>query len=544
MNGYDRSSKDRIEHTTREKYQPFLEKYSKFYKKFKLIKSKNNKDLTKSFKHCLNFTKGKQGITGLLKSDDNKKYVFKYSQYFNFLSEHEFTVLRDLTKISMFCPNFCRVYGTLTALINPDKNLDKDENPFIVDDSLKYKPIEKNILLMEYIEDAPKFCNYIKSSQIQDKIIISIIKQTLLAILLSQKLKSFTHYDLHSDNILIKKCDYDTAFLYKFDDSTKFLVPTYGYYPVIIDCGFSYSKGLEDNYLYPSLGHTEVGFLSYKFDHIADPKLFLVSVSNEFKMYKEDSKIAKKLRRIVKNIYCNNLSIEKDCGWDNIYENSVSDMVCEYLEDVSSTSSLFKEFEHYCIDIVQSLIILPMEERPYDNIEVSYGSFLEEFSKIENEISSKFYLLYILHGIVEAARLVQADYHHAEKRIKCVRIFKKEVLERVDSIAKFCQFKDLDYEKMLCSLIVLAKNLEGFYFQKLKTILKKKNKEYSKLPLDSIEEVYACLDVNFLDDYKYNKNTTIFEIDCQNKNIRPLNTKNIDLDQLNNTYSLCRGMLF
>ena len=86
------------------------------------------------------------------------------------------------------------------------------------------------------------------------------------------------------------------------------------------------------------------------------------------------------------------------------------------LEDYNIGSTLFEDFDHYCIDLLQSLIILPLEEQDYSQIHKSYTAFLKEWIKIENQITSPFYNLYILKGIVDAARSVRAAYMHTSTR--------------------------------------------------------------------------------------------------------------------------------
>ena len=57
---------------------------------------------------------GKQGLVGLLrptltlKSDKPLKFVFKISQYINYLVQHEYTVMKGLNEISPYCPHFCK----------------------------------------------------------------------------------------------------------------------------------------------------------------------------------------------------------------------------------------------------------------------------------------------------------------------------------------------------------------------------------------------------------------------------------------------------
>ena len=55
---------------------------------------------------------GKQGVLGLLNNtENNKKYVYKISQYLNFLVDQEHAVMEGLNEIRDFCPHFCKTYG-------------------------------------------------------------------------------------------------------------------------------------------------------------------------------------------------------------------------------------------------------------------------------------------------------------------------------------------------------------------------------------------------------------------------------------------------
>ena len=60
---------------------------------------------------------GKQGIVGLMKNENDKKFVFKFSQYMNYLVRHEFEIMTELSKISNFCPNFCSPIAVISKYI-------------------------------------------------------------------------------------------------------------------------------------------------------------------------------------------------------------------------------------------------------------------------------------------------------------------------------------------------------------------------------------------------------------------------------------------
>ena len=191
---------------------------------------------------------GKQGLVGLLSLKDKKEIqsVFKVSQYINYLAQHESVVMSGLNEMSAYCPHFCKSFGIIPCEVDPKCR--KEGNPF--DIKTKY-PIVKDVLLCEFIEKSCKFYNYIRAlNRIHEDVLFSSVKQILMAISMAQKQKRFTHYDLHSFNIMMRKCDPDTVFLYVLDEENQFVVPTHGHYPVIIDFGFSYIQNMDDGPLW------------------------------------------------------------------------------------------------------------------------------------------------------------------------------------------------------------------------------------------------------------------------------------------------------
>ena len=452
---------------------------------------------------------GKQGLVGTFESTDKKdkkKYVFKISQYINYLVHHESIVMKGLNDLSPYCPHFCKFIGTIMCKVDPKSG--KKGNPFNVTDS---HSIQKEVLLSEFIDNSCKFYNYIRAvDKIKEDVLYSTVKQVLMAICIAQKKKQFSHYDLHSFNVMMRKCSKDVVFLYSIDAENQFVIPTNGHYPVIIDFGFSYINDMEDSPLWPSMAHTCVGFMSDRFDWVADPKLFLVTVSREIKE-KRDSKKAKKFRRIVKNLFYP-LTIDWDCGWDDKEEYGASDYVSKMLRNEHVDSKIFTDYEHYCMDILQTLIIIPLEKQNYSNIKDSYRTFIKEFSIIESQISSPFYNLYILKGITDAARVVRADYGNEKMRVNAVRWFRHEVHKIVSVVANFCNISSVHFEKLLCSMIVFSKCMEGVMYDSIQKTMAHKEREYKKLLMKSVEQMYASIEANLPDKYVYNENTEVFSL--------------------------------
>ena len=336
----------------------------------------------------------------------------------------------------------------------------------------------------------------------------------------------------------MKKCNKDVVFLYVLDEENQFCVPTLGSFPIIIDFGFSYIKGLEDGPLWPSMGHTNAGFTSNQFDQFADSKLFLITVSGEIKE-KRGGKFAKRLRRVVRNMFAS-LKVDWSSGWDK-GKRSAGDCISKLMGSYNQVSKLFEDYDHHCIDIIQSLIILPLQEQDYSDIHTSYVSFLTEWVKIENQISSAYYNLYILKGVVDAARYVSAAYLDKKTRINSVIDFQRAVGERINSVVKFCRTKTINFEILLCSLLVLSRSMEGIIYDVIFALNGKKVRSYNKLPLKSVEQIYAAIEANIQDKYVYSGDTSVIVLDSVEGKTDIFKIPKQSIEIVNDLHSIARG---
>ena len=482
----------------------------------------------------------KQGIVGLLKIKEiNKICVFKISQNINNLINHEYNIMKGLNTISKYCPHFSVSIGILSLDLEPKLKI---RNPFKL--VSKY-PIQKDVLLMEHIDHSDNFYTYIKSCNIDDNIIYSIIKQVLLSICIAQNKKKFSHYDLHSSNIMIKKCNKDLVLLYVINNEIQFLVPTYGYYPIIIDFGFGYIEEMENNPLWTSLAHTEVGFTSDRFDWVSDPKLFLVSVCYELKHKrnnKSSKKRTKKFEKLIRSIY-KPLKLDWDSGWDLDEKHAVIDTLIDMLEKPSACSNIFSNYNYYCFDLLQSLIVLPLQEQNYNNIKETFKIFINEFIKIENEISDISYIIYILKNIIDFARDVRPEYYIKETRLKAVTEFKNRIYEMLGKISKYCIPKKLHFEKMLCSLLISTRCMEGILYEKMVERMEKKQKKYKKLQVSNVQDIYGLVECTIPDTYTYTNNTIIFTINCIDEISYHFTLPTDIIEEINENHSLGRGTI-
>ena len=343
---------------------------------------------------------GKQGIVGLLRIKDCN-CVFKISQNLNFVVRHEYEVMKSLLEIHNCCPYFVRPYG----ILKHQTDFDFKNNVF----EPKFKKTMNNeTLLLEHIDYTYDFTDYIEDNSLDEECIYSTIKQVLCALVISQNLKNFCHYDLHSSNILMTDCDKDLVVMYIINDKNSICVPTFGKFPKIIDFGFSYTSDLENKNFYTTLAHTDVGFMSCTNDFISDLKLFLVTCSYDINHHR-NSINSRNLRHVIRNIF-KPLDIDWEAGWDHYTRAGATDKLLEHINHLYSPSKLFQKYDHYCIDIFQSLVKLPLRPKKYDKINLAVTSFIKEFHKIEENVNCSIISLYILRQIVEHSRHLKSNY--------------------------------------------------------------------------------------------------------------------------------------
>ena len=144
-------------------------------------------------------------------------------------------------------------------------------------------------------------------------------------------------------------------------------------------------------------------------------------------------------------------------------------------------------------------------------------------------------------GIVDITRNIADDYLDKEKREKAMKYFRHSLFERINSVAKYVRLKTLDCEKMVCSLLYLARGIEGLLFEALQKRMNKKYKQYKKVALQTPEEIYSAIETSIEDEYELNENTTIMVIDNIRKTSYPLSLNKKDRDYINEFISISKG---
>ena len=451
--------------------------------------------------HIRKFEQGQQGITGLARVDDTV-CVYKISQFLNYLPEHEYDIARALERLSL--PHFCKAIDLRTVPINPRFRVD-EVDPF----SDCVKPVHIGVLFLEYVEGV-SFMDHIADTAVPMNAIMSIVKQVMVSVLYAQQ-THFAHYDLHSYNILIQKSDENVAHLYLMNDRDCVLVHTHGFVPVIIDYGFATVDDIQDKPIRCSMGYTDAGYLSPAFDPFADFKIFLVSVAADMKASREEDPEHARFGAIVQNLF-QPLSIDWHSGWDTGRKAPLIDVIFEYVENVNETSPLMRRYPHFCMDILQHLVCLPLETRVAPDLpemRKAFQIFVREFAKIEHEMQNMFYTIYVFRHIVDFAGELRQSYQDEQSREKAVTTFGRQVFETVRTVAEYCTLSKVDFDMMICALFVFQDHLEAQLKSMQEKLLAQKEREYASMRLTSPEHMFGVVDVNFPEVTEFTEDTTV-----------------------------------
>ena len=472
------------------------------------------------------FRSGKQGIAGLIKTktSPSSRFVFKVSQNFDFVIEHEYKIMIILAELRQYCPHFCLSPELLLCPV--ESKLKKYKNPF----DIISRPVFKFVLIEEFVP-GPKLGSYIDNKKSLPAV-FSAVKQLMMGIALSHDFR-FTHYDLHTDNIILNRCNTEKVMLYILDDIHTYAIPTHGYCPKIIDYGFSYVKGLDGTQLSTSFFHTDIGYTNDRFDWLCDAKLFLVSVAYQISNVYGSSSEARRFDNCIKNMF-NGLSLDWECGWDDYEGQSVLDLLMEHLEEETRVDTfLFRKHTVDALEIMQAMIDMPLKPNDYEDMLISYNMFLKEFKHIEDKIENTSHLLCVLKAIVESARKIKDDYRNKETRKQAITTFKNDIFEVVTSLAKFCTIKDIHYEKMLCALYSFSECMCGFYFKEMGKRYMHKIGEYDNIPVKNIIDVLNVLHCNFEDSHIYSQETIVVVCDRMSRKMTEFTINKKEAQMLN-----------
>lgn len=480
-----------------------------------------------------------QGVVGVL-SNNATEVIFKLSKRIDFIVEHEHDIYNFLNDLH-YTGHFPKMIGMVKTQIDA---MNKNKvNPFSI---ISNHPVDANVLLLEKINVVGSLSSFIEDININTKTIICLMQQVLMAIAIAQQEMGFTHYDLHSDNILVCKCDHEII-VYNMGDK-KIAVPTYGYKIVIIDFGRSVIGSKPIQTFTGGSQFTNIGITTVKNDNMFDAMNLLIFSALEIANNRVD-KLALKYKTLIQNIY---FPIKKFVDIDNATffnrDIAASEIIEDKLNYMNINSLVFTEYLSYSIDIINALCVYPSYE--HVSIHESFLTFYTEWKKIECEITSPYYNLYLLKIIVEILIEIKNVYRENEDNSELIISFSNKMFYAIKQVAAFCNPKKIDYKRLIDGMYLFSKAISYIYTEEINRVISLKNKAYSKLQINSVVDIVDILSVNLITkQYNFKAGNIINEIDMINKKaiVYPLFENKIRLLQGCNVLTegviLCRNDL-
>ena len=230
----------------------------------------------------------------------------------------------------------------------------------------------RTVILYEKINNFPLH-RFLKKINYDNNLLSSQILQILLALQIGQNSFKFTHYDLHTTNVLEQHCEFNSVFLYNIKNK-KYLVPTYGYYPKIIDVGSSYCDIVNEHTMLTHANSYDYGFQSQFFDPLNDIHHSLLNLF----YYIEDKKhcfdsLCNKLKHIF-----HRLPVLRKSGWkklphdltDTVFWKIKKDCLPEY-----ENYDIFREYKGNFLEVLNSLVSIPFDkDLNNDILDVDFSS--------------------------------------------------------------------------------------------------------------------------------------------------------------------------
>ena len=206
-----------------------------------------DKDLTKKIKNLKR--RGAESVNGLaykatLLEDEKEVLVVKHSNREDYDLIHEASVgILALNKLKSKVPNFSYIFGIHYC---PLKN--KTDSDWCPKKGKRFPYV-----IYENIEPSTTLYVYAKNKSVSE--IMNVYLQVMLALNVANKSCNFTHYDLHTENVLMKELKSPVLVAYPYKNK-KVYMKAETHIPMIIDYGHSYFKYDNRNFGYPQQSST------------------------------------------------------------------------------------------------------------------------------------------------------------------------------------------------------------------------------------------------------------------------------------------------
>jgi hypothetical protein len=478
---------------------------------------------SKMYKSSVNLTTNKNRV-GLMK-DNKDYYVYKKSckEY------NEYKVIYGIQNIINISPHFCLSYGKIDTTI-----------------------------LLEY---AGKLVlkDYLQSPKVSENIVYSCVLQIVMALYFAYERYGFTHYDMHTDNVHLIKCDVDVVFVYKINGEY-YYIPTYGYIPVILDYEFGYIDKLQNRSMNVNVRNIDAGFYKIVKSKYNDLKVFMSNVSydlvtNEIDDTSSDSELEwddddDDLDMITIELLDKEVDIVyKECNYKNfrdyiidqlsplnidnttghLHYKKCNDFPLIIYDLLKSVIIKYKDIDYNNLfvdnfsDIIQETVSLSnIEESKIINTNVALLSLkiiMKEFGKIQKCTTDKELSFTMFRILINVIRKIQNKIvkHKTKKYTEYVSY---EFLYRIDKISKFVNPDNVKYEKLTIAIITFSKYLSYKLYSFVNKLKKLEDKICKDIDILDFNKCFNLINTKFSRSYIFNNNTSVHIWDYDDMNNR------------------------
>lgn len=190
---------------------------------------------------------GAYGITlgtGLLSSTSNiyvLKYAIRDTDFAELQHEASIGFALNMLRDQNLCLNFVYTYGIFSCA-KPLLDSNLTGKPSIIT-WCREGPAATQYIAIENIPNGLTLTDAIHKNLIDDNKLVSIVMQIILSVYVAHTELYFTHWDLHTSNILLRQVPTDSILTYQFSNITKkYYIASHGYVAHIIDYGMSTAK--------------------------------------------------------------------------------------------------------------------------------------------------------------------------------------------------------------------------------------------------------------------------------------------------------------
>lgn len=538
-----------------------------------------------NLRHCRTFeTISSQGITGLLKTVDSAlddgdlrpffgarrvsrqlkavmyfyvldephhpSYVFKLSKEVDTLVDHELKISRDLEELTTYLPHFntvLEVHRNVPCYLpeNVDRSIRRTYNPFQAGTVNCFRDVS----ISEYIPSETSLLDHVKKHEFKcgSK---ELLHQLMLGLFIAQQTKNFCHYDMHLDNVLVRRCLKRTFFWYKFlyqGIVLNRLVYTDGYFPVVFDYGSAHSSAVIGTCYNSNLRFTNKGHTPYAFDDTVDFRILLVRLANVRHCPEE-------LKNVVSRYFTNTdhpkVKVDKRTGWLVLKERSCAKKIHAFFEahldtlGVPTDSFVRTELDGV-VDLLGILVRPPFDasDEPSGCSLDSVRVFVREWSKIDEWFNSPDDKLNILKSIFCAVNRLIVNSESFSDDDEMYDAMRMEAYKIFDEFGEFAAVENVDYRMFMGAIIDMSNAMETI----CREDVVQRRKTLERVPIPSAWTILEAVEQSVVpqNPYKFKRNDSIVLFDCVNKFTTSFDLIDDDiLSSINDCFNLKDQIMF